>query len=64
MARTTMSPTSTPSGATAKLGMADAMRSVLAAGTNPYADSRQMIQDALSTLMGAGTAAGAIRATP
>ncbi|MFD9355724.1 TetR/AcrR family transcriptional regulator [Streptomyces sp. NPDC060031] len=47
--------------ATAKLGMADAMRAVLAAGTNPYADSHQMIQDALATLMEAGTAAGAIR---
>ncbi|MFB6559875.1 TetR/AcrR family transcriptional regulator [Streptomyces sp. NPDC056400] len=47
--------------ATAKMGMADAMRAVLAAGTNPYADSRRMIQDALTSLMEACTAAGAIR---
>ncbi|MFF4387971.1 TetR/AcrR family transcriptional regulator [Streptomyces sp. NPDC001552] len=47
--------------ATAKMGMADAMRAVLAAGTNPYADSRRMIQDALTSLMEACAAAGAIR---
>lgn len=47
--------------ATAKIGMADAMRAVLAAGSDPYADSRTLIQDALSSLMAAGKAAGAIR---
>ncbi|WP_327381250.1 TetR/AcrR family transcriptional regulator [Streptomyces sp. NBC_01207] len=47
--------------ATAKMGMADAMRAVLAAGTNPYADSRRMIQDALTSLMEACAAAGTIR---
>ncbi|MFG2485441.1 TetR/AcrR family transcriptional regulator [Streptomyces virginiae] len=47
--------------ATAKMGMADAMRAVLAAGTDPYTDSRRMIQDALTSLMGACTAAGVIR---
>ncbi|WP_328787202.1 MULTISPECIES: TetR/AcrR family transcriptional regulator [unclassified Streptomyces] len=47
--------------ATAKMGMADAMRAVLAAGTNPYADSRRMIQEALTSLMEACAAAGAIR---
>ncbi|KOU15960.1 TetR/AcrR family transcriptional regulator [Streptomyces sp. WM6368] len=47
--------------ATAKMGMADAMRAVLAAGTNPYADSRRLIQDALASLMEACTAADAIR---
>ncbi|MFF2787442.1 TetR/AcrR family transcriptional regulator [Streptomyces sp. NPDC058049] len=47
--------------ATAKMGMADAMRAVLAAGSNPYADSRRMIQDALTSLMEACTAARAIR---
>ncbi|MGW2514019.1 TetR/AcrR family transcriptional regulator [Streptomyces scopuliridis] len=47
--------------ATAKLGMADALRAVVASGTNPYADSHEMIQAALSSLMEAGTAAGEIR---
>jgi AcrR family transcriptional regulator len=47
--------------ATAKLGMAEALRAVVASGTNPYAQSHEMIQDALSTLMGAATAAGTIR---
>ncbi|WP_405436114.1 TetR/AcrR family transcriptional regulator [Streptomyces avidinii] len=47
--------------ATAKMGMADAMRAVLAAGSNPYADSRRLIQDALASLMEACTAARAIR---
>ncbi|WP_030770324.1 MULTISPECIES: TetR/AcrR family transcriptional regulator [unclassified Streptomyces] len=47
--------------ATAKMGMADAMRAVLAAGSDPYAESRRMIQDALTSLMDACTAVGAIR---
>jgi AcrR family transcriptional regulator len=47
--------------ATAKLGMADALRAVVASGTNPYADSQEMIQAALSALMDAATAAGEIR---
>jgi AcrR family transcriptional regulator len=47
--------------ATAKLGMADALRAVVASGTNPYAHSHEMIQAALSSLMDAGIAAGAIR---
>ncbi|MER5727332.1 helix-turn-helix domain-containing protein [Streptomyces sp. NPDC002138] len=47
--------------ATAKFGMADALRSVVDSGTNPYADSRELIQAALSSLMEAGTAAGTIR---
>ncbi|QHC22973.1 TetR/AcrR family transcriptional regulator [Streptomyces sp. GS7] len=47
--------------ATAKLGMADALRAVVASGANPYADSREMIQAALSSLMDAGVAAGVIR---
>ncbi len=47
--------------ATAKLGMADALRAVVATGANPYADSRDLIQAALRTLMEAGAAAGAIR---
>lgn len=47
--------------ATAKLGMADALRAVVSSGTNPYADSHEMIQAALSSLMDANTAAGTIR---
>ncbi|MFF1401337.1 TetR/AcrR family transcriptional regulator [Streptomyces sp. NPDC058287] len=47
--------------ATAKLGMADALRAVVNSGTNPYADSHEMIQAALSSLMDANTAAGTIR---
>ncbi|WP_331743206.1 helix-turn-helix domain-containing protein [Kitasatospora sp. NBC_01300] len=47
--------------ATAKYGMADALRAVVASGSNPYADSREMIQGALDSLMDAGVAAGAIR---
>jgi AcrR family transcriptional regulator len=47
--------------ATAKLGMADALRAVVASGSNPYAHSHEMIQAALSSLMDAGTTAGAIR---
>jgi AcrR family transcriptional regulator len=47
--------------ATAKLGMADALRAVVASGTNPYAESHELIQAALTSLMNAGTAAGTIR---
>ncbi|MEV7563007.1 helix-turn-helix domain-containing protein [Streptomyces sp. NPDC089795] len=47
--------------ATAKMGMADAMRAVVAAGTDPYADSRRMIQEALTSLMEPCAATGAIR---
>ncbi|MFF3580441.1 TetR/AcrR family transcriptional regulator [Streptomyces mirabilis] len=47
--------------ATAKLGMAEALRAVVASGTNPYAESHELIQAALTTLMNAATAAGAIR---
>jgi AcrR family transcriptional regulator len=47
--------------ATAKFGMADALRAVVASGANPYSDSHEMIQAALSSLMDAGVAAGEIR---
>ncbi|MER8156643.1 TetR family transcriptional regulator [Streptomyces sp. NPDC094472] len=47
--------------ANAKLGMADALRGVVASGVNPYAQSHEMIQDALSRLMDAAAAAGVIR---
>ncbi len=47
---------------TAKFGMADALRAIAAAGNNPYGHSREMIQAAITTLMDACAAAGAIRA--
>ncbi|MFF1379325.1 TetR/AcrR family transcriptional regulator [Streptomyces sp. NPDC058308] len=47
--------------ATAKLGMADALRAVVASGGDPYAHSRDMIQAAISRLMAAGTEAGVLR---
>ncbi|MEV0388017.1 helix-turn-helix domain-containing protein [Nonomuraea sp. NPDC050643] len=45
--------------ATAKLGMAEALRALVASGTNPHAESHAMIQAALASLMEA--AAGTIR---
>ncbi|MEU5269241.1 TetR/AcrR family transcriptional regulator [Streptomyces hygroscopicus] len=47
--------------ANAKLGMADALRGVVASGVNPYARSHEMIQDALARLMDAAVTAGVIR---
>ncbi|MFE9093355.1 TetR/AcrR family transcriptional regulator [Streptomyces sp. NPDC007264] len=46
---------------TAKYGMIDALRDVAATGHNPYGHSREMIHAALSALMDACAAAGAIR---
>ncbi|MFC5833778.1 TetR/AcrR family transcriptional regulator [Nonomuraea insulae] len=46
---------------TAKLGMADALRAIAAAGSNPYGHSRDMIQAAITVLMDACVAAGTIR---
>jgi AcrR family transcriptional regulator len=46
---------------TAKFGMADALRAIAAAGSNPYGHSRDMIQAAIATLMDACVAAGEIR---
>jgi AcrR family transcriptional regulator len=46
---------------TAKLGMADALRAIAATGENPYGHSRDMIQAAITALMDACAAAGAIR---
>ncbi|MGW2890557.1 TetR/AcrR family transcriptional regulator [Streptomyces griseoruber] len=47
--------------ATAKLGMAEALRAVVDSGVNPYAHSRELIMTALTSLMDAATAAGTIR---
>ncbi|MCP2163414.1 TetR/AcrR family transcriptional regulator [Goodfellowiella coeruleoviolacea] len=45
----------------AKLGMADALRTVVDSGGNPYAQSKDLILAALATLMDAGVAAGTVR---
>lgn len=47
--------------ATAKLGMADALRAVVDAGVNPYAHSRELMMTALTSLLDAAVAAGTIR---
>ncbi|WP_369224968.1 TetR/AcrR family transcriptional regulator [Streptomyces sp. R39] len=47
--------------ATAKYGMIEALRAIAATGNNPYGNSREMIQVALSALMGACVTAGTIR---
>ncbi|MEV6171689.1 helix-turn-helix domain-containing protein [Streptomyces sp. NPDC051954] len=47
--------------ATAKMGMADALRALVETGVNPYAQSRELMLDALESLLDAGVAAGAIR---
>jgi AcrR family transcriptional regulator len=46
---------------TAKRGMADALRAVIASGGNPYAHSRANLLDALTTLLSAGAKDGTIR---
>ncbi|WP_233584024.1 TetR/AcrR family transcriptional regulator [Micromonospora sp. CV4] len=45
-----------------KRGMADALRLVIATGTNPYAQSRDRLLEALGRLLAAGAAAGTVRA--
>lgn len=47
--------------ATAKLGMADALRALVEAGVNPYAQSHEMMLTALTSLLDAGLKTGAIR---
>ncbi|MCX5095722.1 TetR/AcrR family transcriptional regulator [Streptomyces sp. NBC_00365] len=47
--------------ATAKLGMAEALRAVVESGVNPYAHSREMMLEALTSLMDASVTAGTIR---
>ncbi|WP_371494854.1 TetR/AcrR family transcriptional regulator [Kitasatospora sp. NBC_00374] len=47
--------------ATAKLGMADALRALVESGVNPYAQSHEMMLAALASLLAAGVEAGAVR---
>ncbi|WP_328609706.1 TetR/AcrR family transcriptional regulator [Amycolatopsis sp. NBC_00345] len=47
--------------ATAKYGMAQALNTVIASGTDPYADSRALLTDAVGTLLAAGAADGSLR---
>jgi AcrR family transcriptional regulator len=47
--------------ATAKLGMADALRALVESGVNPYAQSHEIILAALTSLLDAGAKAGTIR---
>ncbi len=47
---------------TTKRGMADALRAVIAAGGNPYAESRGRMMAALTELLDAGATAGTVRA--
>ncbi|MGA5702009.1 TetR/AcrR family transcriptional regulator [Peterkaempfera bronchialis] len=46
---------------TTKRGMADALRAVIASGGNPFAQSRDLLMAAISTLLHAGEAAGTVR---
>jgi AcrR family transcriptional regulator len=48
--------------ASAKLGVADALRAAIAAGGNPDGQSRDLILEALSSLLRAGVEAGTLRA--
>ncbi len=45
-----------------KRGMADALRAVIASGGTPYAQSRDRLITAITSLLQAGAAAGALRA--
>ena len=46
---------------TAKRGMADALRAVIASGGDPFAQSRDRLLGAITTLLAAGAAAGTMR---
>jgi AcrR family transcriptional regulator len=46
---------------TTKRGMADSLRAVIASGGNPYAESRDRLTVAITTLLHAGAAAGTVR---
>jgi hypothetical protein len=48
--------------ATAKLGMADVLRSLVESGVNPYAESHDRMLEALSSLLDAAVQTGVIRA--
>jgi AcrR family transcriptional regulator len=47
---------------TTKRGMADALRAVIASGGNPFAESRDRLTTAITTLVEAGITAGTVRA--
>lgn len=46
---------------TTKRGMADALRAVIASGGNPFAESRDRLTAAITTLLKAGATAGILR---
>ena len=46
---------------TTKRGMADALKAVIASGTNPYEQSRARLLDAITALIGAAAETGAVR---
>jgi AcrR family transcriptional regulator len=46
---------------TTKRGMADALKAVIASGTNPYEQSRARLLDAITALIDAAADAGAVR---
>jgi AcrR family transcriptional regulator len=48
--------------ASAKLGMADALRAVIDSGGTPYSDTRRLMLEAIGTLLDAGRADGTITA--
>ncbi|MDT0265828.1 TetR/AcrR family transcriptional regulator [Streptomyces sp. DSM 44915] len=48
--------------ATAKSGMSEALNAVIAAGVDPYSDSRALLTDAVATLLAAGARDGSLRA--
>jgi hypothetical protein len=48
--------------ATAKLGMADVLRSLVESGVNPYAESHDRMLETLASLLDAGVHTDAIRA--
>jgi AcrR family transcriptional regulator len=47
---------------TTKRGMADALHAVIASGGNPFAESRDRLVAAITTLLKAGSTAGTVRA--
>ncbi|MGW4533035.1 TetR/AcrR family transcriptional regulator [Nocardia sp. NPDC004340] len=47
--------------ATAKLGMADALRALVESGADPYARSKEMMLDALTALLETAVRTGAVR---